>query len=35
LKGLSSLWQKKSLEEGDDYAQVVRFLGIGGFERNA
>ncbi len=33
-KGYSLYGEKKALEEGDEYAQVVRFLGIDGFERD-
>ena len=33
-KGYSLYGEKKAFEEGDDHAQVVRFLGIDGFERD-
>jgi hypothetical protein len=35
LEGLFSLWRKEgAFEEGDEHAQVVRFLDIDGFERD-
>jgi len=33
-KGYSLYGEKKAFEEGDDHAQVVRFLGVDGFERD-